>query len=178
VSYYLYKHRSRLIVTYHKHNQSKLFFPYFLPQFSFLLSFTSLNLLATTTTHWVVMDLVPPSGQMPLGREKDALARADSALDCCQSQWNWTLRFTLLQAGASSSCSFHVQTHFGDSAGELTTSSTLSTKGGNSSTNRSNLDKNNILKPTFDTLTEEGRKAFEAYLTNLEELFLSCCELT
>jgi hypothetical protein len=36
-------------------------------------------------------------------------------------------------------------------------------KGKNSGTNRSDLDKNNILKPTFDTLTEEGRKVFEAY---------------
>jgi hypothetical protein len=35
-------------------------------------------------------------------------------------------------------------------------------KGGNSDHNRSNLDKDNILKPTFNTLTEEGRKAFEA----------------
>jgi hypothetical protein len=34
-------------------------------------------------------------------------------------------------------------------------------------------DKNNILKPTFDTLTEEGHKAFQAYRTDLEELFLS-----
>jgi hypothetical protein len=51
-------------------------------------------------------------------------------------------------------------------------------KGGNSGNNGSDLDKNNILKPTLDTLTEEGRKAFEAYHTNLEELFLSRCEVT
>jgi hypothetical protein len=51
-------------------------------------------------------------------------------------------------------------------------------KGGNSGHNGSNLDKGNILKPTFDTLMEEGRKAFEAYCANLEELFLSCCEVT
>jgi hypothetical protein len=50
-------------------------------------------------------------------------------------------------------------------------------KGGNSDSNRSNLDKGNISKPTFDTLTEEGRKAFEAYRANLEELFLSRCEV-
>jgi hypothetical protein len=50
-------------------------------------------------------------------------------------------------------------------------------KGENSSNNRSDLDKSNILKPTFDTLTEEGRKTFEAYHTNLEELFLSHCEV-
>jgi hypothetical protein len=48
-------------------------------------------------------------------------------------------------------------------------------KGGNSGNNGSDLDKVNILKPTFDTLMEEGRKAFEAYSANLEELFLSRC---
>jgi hypothetical protein len=51
-------------------------------------------------------------------------------------------------------------------------------KGGNFDHNRSDLDKGNILKPTFDTLTEEGHKAFEAYHANLEELFLSCYEVT
>jgi hypothetical protein len=45
--------------------------------------------------------------------------------------------------------------------------------GGNSDNNGSDLDKGNILKPTFDTLTEEGRKAFKAYHINLEELFVS-----
>jgi hypothetical protein len=50
-------------------------------------------------------------------------------------------------------------------------------KGGNSGNNGSDLDKGNILKPTFYTLMEEGRKAFEAYRTNLEELFLSRCEV-
>jgi hypothetical protein len=64
---------------------------------------------------------------------------------------------------------------FGDFAGELTTSSM---NGGNSDHNESDLDKGNILKSTFDTLTDEGRKAFEAYLVNLEELFLSHCEMT
>jgi hypothetical protein len=39
------------------------------------------------------------------------------------------------------------------------------------------IDKGNILKPTFDTLTEEGHKAFEAYHANLEELFLLRCEV-
>jgi hypothetical protein len=51
-------------------------------------------------------------------------------------------------------------------------------KGGNSSHNGSDLDRGNILKPTFNTLTEEGHKAFEAYHANLEELFLSHCEVT
>jgi hypothetical protein len=51
-------------------------------------------------------------------------------------------------------------------------------KGGNSGTNGSDLNKNNIIKPTSDTLMEEGRKVFEAYRTDLEELFLSCTEVT
>jgi hypothetical protein len=71
-----------------------------------------------------------------------------------------------------------VQTHFDDSAGESTTLSTSSMKGGNFDNNRSDLDKGNILKPTFDTLMEEVRKAFKIYCTNLEELFLSRCEVT
>jgi hypothetical protein len=71
-----------------------------------------------------------------------------------------------------------VATHFDDSAGESTTLSASSMKGGNSSTNISNLDKNNILKSTFDTLTKEGRKVFESYRANFEELFLSHHEMT
>jgi hypothetical protein len=51
-------------------------------------------------------------------------------------------------------------------------------KGGNLSHNGSDLDKGNILKPTFDTLMEEGRKAFEVYHTNFEELFLSRYDVT
>jgi hypothetical protein len=50
-------------------------------------------------------------------------------------------------------------------------------KGKKFGTNGSDLDKNNIIKPTFDTLTEEGHKTFEAYHANLEELFLSRCEV-
>jgi hypothetical protein len=71
-----------------------------------------------------------------------------------------------------------VATHFGDSVGESTTSSTSSIKGGNSGNNGSDLDKGNILKPTFDTLTEEGHKVSEAYHANLEAFFLSHCEVT
>jgi hypothetical protein len=89
-----------------------------------------------------------------------------------------TIRFALFWVGAFGYCSFHVQTHFGDSARESTTSSTSSMKGENSGTNRSDLDKNNILKPIFDTLTDEGRKAFKAYRVDFKELFLSRCEVT
>jgi hypothetical protein len=51
-------------------------------------------------------------------------------------------------------------------------------RGGNSGNNRSDLNKGNILKHTFDTLTEEGRQAFKAYITDLRDLFLSRCEVT
>jgi hypothetical protein len=46
-------------------------------------------------------------------------------------------------------------------------------KGGNSGTNGSDVDKSNIFKPTFNILTKEGRKAFEAYRADFEELILS-----
>jgi hypothetical protein len=51
-------------------------------------------------------------------------------------------------------------------------------KGRNYDANRSNLDKNNIIKPTFDTLTDESHKAFETYCTDLEVLFLSHYKMT
>jgi hypothetical protein len=91
---------------------------------------------------------------------------------------NRTVQFFLLRVGAFGSCPIHVATHFGDSTRKSTTSSMSSMKGGNYSHNGSDLDKGNILKPTFDTLTEEGRKALKAYHANLEELFLSRCEVT
>jgi hypothetical protein len=50
-------------------------------------------------------------------------------------------------------------------------------KGGNSGNNGSNLNKGNILKYTFDTLMEEGRQAFEAYIIDLIVLFLSHCKV-
>jgi hypothetical protein len=50
--------------------------------------------------------------------------------------------------------------------------------GENFGNNGSDLDKGNILKPTFDTLTEEGRQAFKAYIVDLRVLFLSRCEVT
>jgi hypothetical protein len=52
-----------------------------------------------------------------------------------------------------------VPTHFGDIAGESITSCMSSMKKGSSDVNESDLDKNNIIKRTFDTLTEEDRKA-------------------
>jgi hypothetical protein len=79
----------------------------------------------------------------------------------------------LFQKGASDSCSIHVPTHFGDSAGESTTSCTSSMKKGSSGINGFDLDKNNIIKPTFNTLTEEDRKALEAYHVEMDGLIYS-----
>jgi hypothetical protein len=67
---------------------------------------------------------------------------------------NQTFQFLQFRSGASASCLIHVVTYFDDSAGESTTSSMSSMKGENSGNNGSDLDKGNILKPTFDTLTE------------------------
>jgi hypothetical protein len=50
-------------------------------------------------------------------------------------------------------------------------------KGGNSGANESDLNKNNILKPNFDTLTKEGHKAFEAYRAYFKEQAKSTDEL-
>jgi hypothetical protein len=50
-------------------------------------------------------------------------------------------------------------------------------KGRNSGNNGSDLNKGNILKPTFATFVGGGGGAFKAYRTNLEELFLSRCEV-
>jgi hypothetical protein len=71
-----------------------------------------------------------------------------------------------------------VRAHFDNTARGSTTSSTSSMKGENFGNNRSDLDKSNIIKPTFDTLIEESRKAFEVYHANLEKLFLSHCKVT
>jgi hypothetical protein len=71
-----------------------------------------------------------------------------------------------------------VRTYFCDSAGESSTSSTSSMKAENFSNNIFDLDKGNILKHTIHTVTEESRKAFDMYRANLEELFLSCGEVT
>jgi hypothetical protein len=90
---------------------------------------------------------------------------------------NRIAQFFLFLEGTFCSCLIHVQTHFGDSARESTTSHMSSMKRGNFSTNGSDLDQNNIHKPTFDTLMAQGCKAFEAYYANLEELFVSCCEV-
>jgi hypothetical protein len=120
----------------------------------------------------------PSPTRRRLARGEATSSKPDGAPDYRQSQQNQTIRFLLILAGTSSSCSICVATHFGDSTGELTTSSMSRMKGENSDHNRSDLDKGNILKPTFDTLMEEGHKVFEAYHTNLEELFLSHCKVT
>jgi hypothetical protein len=78
--------------------------------------------------------------------------------------------FPCFELELSAPCSFHVPTHFGDSARESTTSSM---KKGGSGVNRSDLNNDNIVKPTFNTLTEEDWKALEAYRAEVDELFFS-----
>jgi hypothetical protein len=129
------------------------------------------------------MDLVPPPGQTPHGRE-DTLAGADGAPDCRRSRCNRTVRFARPDYPVYPDLSMSFRLLF------ISCVSTfcrlrwgidyfkhVKHEGGNSSNNRSDLDKGNILKSTFDTLTEEGRKAFKAYHANCEEFFLSRCKV-
>jgi hypothetical protein len=90
---------------------------------------------------------------------------------------NRAVRFLQFRLGDFGSYLIYVATHFSDSTRKSTTSRTSSMKGESSSNNGSDLDKGNIHKPTFDTLTEEGHQVFEAYITDLRELFLSRCEV-
>jgi hypothetical protein len=50
-------------------------------------------------------------------------------------------------------------------------------KKGDPGTNKSNLYKNNIIKPTLDHLLED-RKALETYHKEVDEIFLSRYEVT
>jgi hypothetical protein len=86
--------------------------------------------------------------------------------------------FFLFWIGASDSCPICVPTHFDDSVGKSTTSRLSSLKKGGPDVNGSDLNKNNIINPTFDTLTEEDCKALEAYHAEVDELFYSCYEVT
>jgi hypothetical protein len=91
---------------------------------------------------------------------------------------NRSVQFLLFQTGASSSSSICVPTNFDDSAGESTTSHLSNMKKGGSGVNRYGIDKNNIIRPTFNTLTEDDRKALETYRTDLDEFFYSHYEVT
>jgi hypothetical protein len=51
-------------------------------------------------------------------------------------------------------------------------------KKGGPNINKSDLSKDNIIKPTLDHLSEEYRKALEAYHKEVDELFFSCYEVT
>jgi hypothetical protein len=68
-----------------------------------------------------------------------------------------------------------VSTLFSDSTRESTTSTM---KKGDPGTNGSDLNKDNIIKPTLDCLSKEDHKALEAYHKEVDELFLSPYELT
>jgi hypothetical protein len=71
--------------------------------------------------------------------------------------------------------SIHVPTYFCDSARELTTSTM---KKGDPDTSGSDLNKNNIIKPTLNHLLNKDCKALEAYHKEVDEIFLSHYEVT
>jgi hypothetical protein len=50
-------------------------------------------------------------------------------------------------------------------------------KKGGSDTNASDLNKDNIIRPTIIHLTEEDHKVLEAYHKEIDELFFSCYEV-
>jgi hypothetical protein len=87
---------------------------------------------------------------------------------------NRSIQFSCVQQELLASCSIHVPTHFGDSTGELTTSAM---KKGIPDTNGSDLNKDNIIKPTLNHLSEEDCKVIEAYQKEVDEIFLSCYEV-
>jgi hypothetical protein len=88
---------------------------------------------------------------------------------------NRIVRFYCFEQQLSAPYLIHVPTHFADSVGESTT---LTMKKGDSDTNRSDLNKNNIIKATLDHLSEEDHKALEAYHKEVDEIFLSCYKVT
>jgi hypothetical protein len=166
----LYKHRSRSIDISRTIEQTHFTF---ISIFKLVFYFFFFSYIRSSIHHFNPLGCHGShlsSIQMSLGRWRNSLGPFGSP--------NRTVRFLQFWSGASGSCLICLATHFGGSAGELTTSSTSGMKGGNSNINGSNLDKGNILKPTIDTLMDEGCKAFEAYSTNLQELFLSRCEVT
>jgi hypothetical protein len=86
-----------------------------------------------------------------------------------------SIRFSCFEQQLLTPYSIHVPTYFGDSAGE-STSSTM--KKGYSGTNDSDLNKDDIIKPTHDRLLEEDHKALKAYHKEVDEIFLSRYEVT
>jgi hypothetical protein len=72
-------------------------------------------------------------------------------------------------------CSICVTTHFDDFARESTTSTM---KKGDPGTNRSDLNKDTIIKPTLNHLSFEDRKALEAYHKEVHDIFLLRYEVT
>jgi hypothetical protein len=88
---------------------------------------------------------------------------------------NWIIWFSCFKQELLAPCLICVPTHFGGSAGESTTSTMNK---GDLDTNISDLNKNNIIKPTLDHLLEEDLKALKANHKEMEEIFLSCYEVT
>jgi hypothetical protein len=88
---------------------------------------------------------------------------------------NWSIQFSYFEHELLAPYSIRVPTHFGNSVGESTTSTM---KKGVLSSNGSDLNKDNIIRPTLDHLSEEDRIALEAYHKEVDEIFLSRYEVT
>jgi hypothetical protein len=119
----------------------------------------------------------PEEKHLVAARRRPWLSPVSTKPECPVSEIGWSDFYSFKQGPSIPIC-FMWQHIFGDFVGESTTVSTSSIKRGNSDNIGSDLDKGNILKPNFDTLTEEGRQAFKAYIADLTELFLSRCEVT
>jgi hypothetical protein len=68
-----------------------------------------------------------------------------------------------------------VPSHFDDSTRKSTTSNM---KKGDPDTNRSDLNKKNIIRRTLDHLSKEDRKALEVYHKEVDEILLLCYKVT
>jgi hypothetical protein len=113
----LYKHRSRPIEEHNNRINTIYFFSTFALVFLFFLFFLRLDLLAATTTPWVVMDLVPPLVRRQLARRRMPSPEPMMPLTAAgpdeigpSSLPNRSIRFALCWARASVSCPFCVQT--------------------------------------------------------------------
>jgi hypothetical protein len=94
MSYCLYKHMSRSIVTCPQPNQSFYFYLTFYPSFLGFSSFYRLDLVSSTSTPWVAVVLAYLSSRRRLAGGEASSSSAGGAPHCRRSRQNRTIRFT------------------------------------------------------------------------------------
>jgi hypothetical protein len=157
----------------------------FCPSFLLLFIFLQLDLLAAISTPWVAMILAYTSSRRRLARGEALSSSVDRALDChrkstkpdspvCQIRGS---DFLVLSRSFRLPIRFMSQHSLATPLGNWLLQAWWKTKGGYD-VNASDLNKDNIIKPTFDTLTEEDRKALKAYHAKIDELFFLHYEVT